>query len=120
MMHDSFASRWSDISCAEANSYCVACEYTERAVFYLKGKGVCPTSPFNQQYILEGESGGKPALLGFFHSDITWNANSGAWVLASLKVGRTLMQFLSFLVILLCIYTSWYPPQEEKASTYYI
>ncbi|KAG7176563.1 Neuronal pentraxin-2-like 1 [Homarus americanus] len=85
MLYDNFPARWSDIACLDTYSFCVPCEFPKRSILYLRGPGVCESSPFNRQYVLEGDSGGKPALAGFFHSDITWDPQNEAWVIASLK-----------------------------------
>ncbi|XP_050732358.1 uncharacterized protein LOC127006450 [Eriocheir sinensis] len=85
MQYDSFPAKWSDIACLDTYTFCVPCEYPARPIFHLRGAGLCSTAPFNRQYTLEGERGGRPSLLGLFHSDIVWEAKSEAWVLASLK-----------------------------------
>ncbi|XP_069193444.1 uncharacterized protein [Procambarus clarkii] len=86
MLYDEFPARWSDIACLDSYTFCVACEFVQRSTLHLRGPGVCDSSPFNREYILEGESGGRPALSGFFHSDITWDAQAGHWEMTSLKV----------------------------------
>ncbi|KAK7085491.1 hypothetical protein SK128_028222 [Halocaridina rubra] len=87
MLYGDFPSRWSDVSCLETNSLCASCEFSKRSTLNLRGPGVCDTSPFNRQYIIQGESGGKPALSGFFHSEIIYDDKAGAWIMRSLKIG---------------------------------
>ncbi|XP_068220335.1 uncharacterized protein [Palaemon carinicauda] len=85
MQAGSFPSAWSDIACLDSYEFCVPCEFEELAVLYLKGPSVCPGSPFNLEYFLGEKRGGRPSLIGFFHSDIYWDTEMEAWVLKSLK-----------------------------------
>ncbi|XP_071522701.1 uncharacterized protein [Panulirus ornatus] len=94
MLYDDFPGRWSDIACLDSHSFCTPCEFSERSTMYLRGRGVCDSSPFNRQYVLDGQSGGRPALSGFFHSDITWDAKAEAWVIASLKVSGAVARWM--------------------------
>ncbi|KAK7074797.1 hypothetical protein SK128_008783 [Halocaridina rubra] len=85
MLYDAFPARWSDIACLDTYEFCVPCEYESRSALYLKGPAVCTGSPFNLQYLLGENIGGRPSLIGFLHSDIYWDTSRHAWVMKSLK-----------------------------------
>ncbi|XP_076056292.1 uncharacterized protein LOC143034241 [Oratosquilla oratoria] len=85
MLHGDNPGRWSDIACLESYNFCVPCEYEGYSSMYLKGKTLCSTSPFNNEYRLIGVKGNKPMLKGTLHSDIYWSEKDGTWVLSSLK-----------------------------------
>ncbi|XP_068220245.1 uncharacterized protein [Palaemon carinicauda] len=85
MLAGSFPARWSDIACLDSYAFCVPCEFDRLKTLYLKGPAVCPGSPFNLQYILGENRGGRPSLVGFFHSDIFWDSNRKMWTLQSIK-----------------------------------
>ncbi|XP_045129533.1 uncharacterized protein LOC123515136 isoform X2 [Portunus trituberculatus] len=85
MLSGTFPSRWSDIACLDSYEFCVPCEFPQLSTLYLKGPAVCPNSPFNQEYVLGAERGGRPALHGFFHSDIYWETGNKSWTIRSLK-----------------------------------
>ncbi|XP_068200691.1 uncharacterized protein [Palaemon carinicauda] len=93
MLYGDFPSRWSDVSCVDSYSFCVPCEFSRRSTLYLRGPGVCKTSPFNRQYILQGESGGKPALSGYFHSEIVYDSKASSWIMKSLKVAGAIARW---------------------------
>ncbi|XP_064113370.1 uncharacterized protein LOC135220010 isoform X2 [Macrobrachium nipponense] len=97
MLAGSFPARWSDIACLETYAFCVPCEFDKLAILYLKGPAVCPGSPFNLQYIIGENRGGRPTLLGFFHSDIFWDNDLKVWMLQSRKVNDM----------------AWWKPPEE-------
>ena len=86
MLSGTFPSQWSDIACLDSYEFCVPCEFPQLSTLYLKGPAVCPNSPFNQEYVLGAEKGGRPALHGFFHSDIYWDTGNKSWAIHSLKV----------------------------------
>ncbi|XP_063889374.1 uncharacterized protein LOC135116084 isoform X2 [Scylla paramamosain] len=86
MLSGTFPSQWSDIACLDSYEFCVPCEFPQLSTLYLKGPAVCPNSPFNQEYVLGNEEGGRPALHGFFHSDIYWDTANKSWAIRSRKV----------------------------------
>ncbi|ROT78797.1 putative glycine receptor subunit alpha-4 isoform X3 [Penaeus vannamei] len=85
LLSGTFPGRWSDIACLDTYSFCVPCEFETRTSIYLKGPAMCEGSPFNLQYMLGDSVGGRPALVGFLHTDIFWDQERGSWVMRSLK-----------------------------------
>ena len=102
MLAGTFPARWSDIACLDSYAFCVPCEFEALAVLYLKGPAVCPGSPFNLQYILGENRGGRPSFTGFFHSDIFWDLEKKSWVLQSIKVSQIFS--VLYMVAILCFF----------------
>ncbi|XP_066980291.1 uncharacterized protein [Macrobrachium rosenbergii] len=102
MLFGNFPGYWSDIACLASYEFCVPCEFEELKVIYLKGPAVCPRSPFNSEYYLGEERGGRPSFIGLSHSDIYWDTDMVAWVLKSLKFEAT----------------AWWKPPEEGMYPY--
>lgn len=86
MMSGSFPAQWSDIACLDSYAFCVPCEFPQLSILYLKGPLLCPNSPFNLEYVIGPKEGGRPALHGYFHSDIFWDADNQSWTIRSQKV----------------------------------
>ncbi|XP_066980309.1 uncharacterized protein [Macrobrachium rosenbergii] len=102
MLFGNFPGYWSDIACLDSYEFCVPCEFEELKVIYLKGPAVCPGSPFNLEYYLGEERGGRPSFIGVSHSDIYWDTDMDAWVLKSLKYEAK----------------AWWKPPEEGMYPY--
>ncbi|XP_042218234.1 uncharacterized protein LOC121863580 [Homarus americanus] len=98
MLSGAFPGRWSDIACLDSYEFCVPCEFSYRSRLYLKGPAVCNASPFNREYVLGKELGGRVTLNGYFHSDIFWHHQEKSWVIESRKVAGAV--------------ANWKPPEE--------
>lgn len=86
MLYGDFAEKWSDIACLDTYYFCLGCEFETRVYLYLKGPAMCPSSPFNYNYILDGERDNRPVIAGIMHSEIYWEERTHSWILHSLKV----------------------------------
>ncbi|XP_064113366.1 uncharacterized protein LOC135220009 isoform X1 [Macrobrachium nipponense] len=102
MVYENPSGAWSDIGCLDSYEFCVPCEFEELKVIYLKGPAICTKSPFNFEYYLGEERGGRPSFIGLSHSDIYWDTEMEAWVLKSLKVEAV----------------AWWKPPEEGMYPY--